>query len=57
MKTAHGLKYLYNFFNIPFLFLQRDYLEKSLDANKHDIDVAQYELDLLDGRTESPPPR
>lgn len=29
-------------------------MEKSLEANKKDIDIAQYELDCYDQRTESP---
>ncbi|KAI6226451.1 hypothetical protein M3Y99_01295800 [Aphelenchoides fujianensis] len=40
MKTAQGLKFLYNFFNIP-----RETLENSLEANLRDIQVAEDELD------------
>uniref|UniRef100_A0A915CN90 Rab-like protein 6 n=1 Tax=Ditylenchus dipsaci TaxID=166011 RepID=A0A915CN90_9BILA len=46
MKSAQGLKFLYNFFNVPFLFLQREYLETALEANSRDLDIAQQELDL-----------
>lgn len=57
MKNANGLRYLYNFLNIPFLFVQRDQLENTLEVNKHDIQVANYELDQFKGSPNSPPPR
>ncbi|KAI6173633.1 RING-type domain-containing protein [Aphelenchoides besseyi] len=56
MKTAQGLKFLHNFLNIPFLFLQREYLENSLEANRRDIEVAQDELDCYSGNGDSASP-
>uniref|UniRef100_A0AC34Q8W6 Rab-like protein 6 n=1 Tax=Panagrolaimus sp. JU765 TaxID=591449 RepID=A0AC34Q8W6_9BILA len=45
MKNAYGLKYLYNFLNIPFLFLQRQTLEAMLEANKREIEISYQEMD------------
>ncbi|KAI6205207.1 Methyltransferase [Aphelenchoides besseyi] len=56
MKTAQGLKFLHNFLNIPFLFLQREYLENSLEANRRDIEIAQDELDCYSGNGDSASP-
>ncbi|KAI6191928.1 Methyltransferase [Aphelenchoides bicaudatus] len=53
-KTAHGLKYVYNFLNLPFLFLQREYMENSLESNRREIDIAQQELDCYEGSGDSP---
>ncbi|CAD5229805.1 unnamed protein product [Bursaphelenchus okinawaensis] len=54
MKNANGLKYLYNFLNIPFLYVQREQLESSLEANKDDINVALIELDQFQSASNSP---
>uniref|UniRef100_A0A0N5BQP0 Rab GTPase n=1 Tax=Strongyloides papillosus TaxID=174720 RepID=A0A0N5BQP0_STREA len=44
MKTAHGLRFLHSFFNLPFLHLQKDVLEKSLKQNQHEIALTYLEL-------------
>uniref|UniRef100_A0A0K0EHC0 Rab-like protein 6 n=1 Tax=Strongyloides stercoralis TaxID=6248 RepID=A0A0K0EHC0_STRER len=44
MKTAHGLRFLHSFFNLPFLHLQKDVLERSLKQNQCEITLAYLEL-------------
>ncbi|CEF63537.1 Rab-like protein 6 [Strongyloides ratti] len=44
MKTAHGLRYLHSFFNLPFLHLQKDVLERCLKQNQCEISLAYMEL-------------
>ncbi|EDV28137.1 uncharacterized protein TRIADDRAFT_63653 [Trichoplax adhaerens] len=39
MKNGYGLKYLYKYFNLPYLHLQRETLLKQLKINTDDISV------------------
>jgi len=48
MRNALGLKFLYNFFNVPFLYLQRECLSEALAANTRELLLAERELNLLD---------
>ncbi|XP_028411007.1 rab-like protein 6 isoform X2 [Dendronephthya gigantea] len=44
MKNGFGLKFIHKFFNIPFLKLQRETLEKQLETNKEDMQATLEEL-------------
>lgn len=44
MRTGFGLKYLYKFFNIPFLQLQRENLMQQLETNAKEMDLISEEL-------------
>ncbi|KAL5250434.1 hypothetical protein ACHWQZ_G016232 [Mnemiopsis leidyi] len=46
MKDGFGLKYLYRFFNVPFLELQRQTLLAQLRRNEEDLEAIKVELDL-----------
>jgi GTPase SAR1 family protein len=47
MRNGFGLKYLYKFFNLPFLHLQRETLLKQIEVNNHEIDATCQELGIL----------
>uniref|UniRef100_A0A914HSL3 GTP-binding protein Parf n=1 Tax=Globodera rostochiensis TaxID=31243 RepID=A0A914HSL3_GLORO len=47
MKRAQGLKFLYNFFNIPFLQVQQTFLKSAMEANLREMRIAEDELDVL----------
>lgn len=46
MRDGFGLKYLYRFFNIPFLELQRQTLLAQLKRNEEDLEAIKVELDV-----------
>lgn len=53
MYNGFGLKFLYKWFNLPFLQLQHQTLLGQLDTNKRETDVTTYELDVYEQTDES----
>lgn len=45
MRNGFGLKYIYQFLNIPFLQLQRECLLQQLQINARDMDASLEEID------------
>ena len=48
MRHGFGLKFLYKWFNLPFLHLKKQCLLKQLETNDRDIDACCQELSLLE---------
>jgi len=48
MRTGFGLKYIYKFFNIPFLQLQRETLMQHLETNAKEMDAICEELQEIE---------
>lgn len=53
MRSGFGLKYLYKFFNIPFLQLQRENLMQQLEINAKEMDMQVEELELHEANVEN----
>lgn len=47
LRNSFGLKFLYKWFNLPFLQLQRESLLLQLERNAHETDATNEELDIL----------
>ena len=53
MRTGFGLKYIYKFFNIPYLQLQRETLMQQLETNAKEMDAICEELQEIEENIES----
>lgn len=47
MRNGFGLKYLHKFFNLPFLQLQREVVQRQVEQNKNDMELTFQELESL----------
>ncbi|KAH9425261.1 Rab-like protein 6 [Dermatophagoides pteronyssinus] len=47
MRNGFGLRYLYKFFNLPYLHLQRETMLKQLERNHCEMDATCQELDTM----------
>ncbi|RNA39810.1 rab 6 [Brachionus plicatilis] len=52
MRTGYGMTYLYKFFNIPFLQLQRENLMQQLEINAKETDLICEELQMIEENIE-----
>lgn len=48
MRNGFGLKYIYKFFNLPFLHLKKQSLLKQLQINDREIDACNQELTIIE---------
>ncbi|KAH7728849.1 O-methyltransferase 1 [Aphelenchoides avenae] len=53
MRNNTGLRFLYNYLNVPFLYLKRESLINAIEANTRELTVAEDELDVYDHGSEA----
>lgn len=51
MKNTFGLRAIVSFFNLPFLRLQREYIEAQLRKNDEEIETVSQELEMSKEQT------